>query len=213
MGYEENYHDAVHSYLLNDAYYYQVRSKVALKKYFKDVSPNSKVLEFGCGLGQNIALLKNAYGYDISKFALDFCKNKNIHVFKTIEEISNDSFDVVFSCHHLEHVENPYETLKAMKQKLKKDGKLILVLPKEKHKKPKSFELDEHQHLYCWTFRTINNLLIKSGFKIISNKYECGKGYKKMLPISKINLKFYIFLTKLTAKLFNSKEMIIEAVK
>ena len=156
--------------------------------------------------------MPNAVGYDISKFALNFCKKKGIEVTNNIKSIKNDSIDVVFSCHVLEHLEAPFDSIELMRKKLKKGGKLILILPVEKYKKV-SFEIDSNQHLYSWNFRTINNLLIKQGFKPIENKYLWAAGYKKLLLFSRINFNLYNFLTKLTGVFFNTREMKIVAVK
>lgn len=210
--YEEEYHLEKHNYLYKDDWYYNIRAKLALLKYFKDIPRDSKILEFGCGLGQNISLVQNAVGYDISKFALNFCMEKGIEITNNLKSIKNDSFDVVFSCHVLEHLENPFDSIELMKKKLKKGGKLILILPVEEHKRV-SFEMDSNQHFYSWNFRTINNLLIKSGFKPIENKYLWGTGYKKLLLFSRTNFRLYSFLTKLTGVLFNTREMKIIAVK
>ena len=211
-GYEQEYHLKKHNYLYNDVYYYNIRAKLALLRYFRDIPKDFKILEFGCGLGQNISLMPNAVGYDISKFALNFCKKKGIEVTNNIKSIKNDSIDVVFSCHVLEHLEAPFDSIELMRKKLKKGGKLILILPVEKYKKV-SFEIDSNQHLYSWNFRTINNLLIKQGFKPIENKYLWAAGYKKLLLFSRINFNLYNFLTKLTGVFFNTREMKIVAVK
>lgn len=213
MAYEKKYHAELHNHLLNNPDYYLARSKIALEKYFKEVPKTSKVLDFGCGLGANIFQLKNASGYDISKFALAFCKSKGIKTYTDIYKIPNNYFDVVFSSHVLEHVTNPFETLKTIHKKLKKEGKLILVLPKEKEIKLTDFKLDKNGHLCCWTFRTIVNLLVRTGFKVISVRYEYGKAYKILLPFNRLNFKLYLFLTRIAARLCGSKEMIIEAIK
>jgi ubiquinone/menaquinone biosynthesis C-methylase UbiE len=211
IGYEKEYHELKHEHLYSNKYYYLIRSKLALLKYFKGIK-NEKVLEFGCGLGQNIFLIKNSVGYDVSDFAVNFCKNKGIIATKNLDELKDNSFDIVFSCHVLEHLENPQESIKLMTKKLKKGGKLIIIIPVEKTRKH-SLKIDENQHVYCWTFQTINNLLIKSGLKPIENKYFRGSGYKKLLLFSRINLKLYIFLTRIVAFLKGSKEMKIVAIK
>ena len=76
--YEEEYHLNRHSNLYNDSEYYFARARIALRLFFKGIKKSSKILEYGCGLGQNICLMKNinAIGYDTSKFALEFCKKK-----------------------------------------------------------------------------------------------------------------------------------------
>ena len=209
--YDKDYHRSKHQYLHNESYY-KARARLALTKYFSGVSKNSQVLEFGCGLGQNIFLLSNRAGYDVSEYARKFCKKKGIKTYDDFMKIPDNSFDVVFSCHVLEHLESPLDNLKQLKTKLKKSGKLVLVLPTEKHKKV-NFEPDKNQHLYCWNFRTINNLLSRAGFTVTSNKYLRGKAYRKLLFISRISFPLYRFFTTMAAFLGGNKEMKIVAVK
>ena len=94
--YEKYYHINKHNYLHDNEYYYRVRSKVAIEQYFKGiVKRKEKVLEYGCGLSQNIFYVNNATGYDISKFALEFCKRKGINVTNNLKGLKD--FDVILS--------------------------------------------------------------------------------------------------------------------
>ena len=120
---------------------------------------------------------------------------------------------MVFSSHVLEHVDNPLEVIKQMKQKLKRGGKFILVLPVDRQRYPPNFKLEVSQHLYAWTFSSINNLLMKNGFKIESNKFLRGEGYMKLLPIHRISPWLFEFLTKVVAYIRDTKEMKIVATK
>ena len=213
--YDKDYHLEKHNYLYNDEEYYLVRAKIANRDYF-DIpldKPNfKKVLEFGVGLGQNIyKIRRNSIGYDISNFALDFCRKKRIKVTNNLKTLKDKSFDIVFSCHVLEHLENPLKALKEMNSKLSNNGKLILVLPIDKWNKPNIN--DKNQHLYNWNFNTITNLLVRAGFEPIEYKILRRTGFKKLLPFSRISFKLYLFLTKLTAIAFGSKHMMIIAKK
>lgn len=46
-----------------------------------------------------------------------------------LDNIENDNYDFLLSCHSLEHVANPIKTLKKWYNVLKNGGKIILVLP------------------------------------------------------------------------------------
>jgi SAM-dependent methyltransferase len=213
--YEKEYHSVVHDHLYTDKRYYLARSKLSKIKYFNFLKDpkNLKILEFGCGLGQNIFLIENAQGYDISKFSLDFCEKNGIKILKDIKKLKNNSFDVILLCHVLEHLEKPYETILFLKNKLKKGGKIMLLLPPEKINKIKNFKPDIHQHLYCWNFRTIDNFLLRAGFKIIENKFIYGAAYKKLLFFNRIHFQLYRFATTALGKTLNFKEMMIIAQK
>jgi SAM-dependent methyltransferase len=210
--YEEAYHSSLHNFLYKDSNYYRARAKLAVKRYFQDIPVRSQIFEFGCGLGQNILLLQNAIGYDISKFSLKFCESKGIKVTTDLNKLKNNSFDIAFSCHVLEHLENPFETIQDMKTKLKEGGKLILILPVEGEKRS-NFEMEESQHIYSWNFQNINNLLIKAGFKIQENEYIYSSGHKKLLFLSKIDTNLYDLATRFIGKIRNTKEMKIIATK
>lgn len=209
--YEKRYHLKKHNYLYDSGEYYLVRAKVSLIQYFKGIKKNLTILEHGCGLGQNIFLLKNAVGYDVSKFSLDFCKKKGIKVIRNLKELKNEKFDIVFSCEVLEHLENPLGALKEMNSKLKEKGRLILVLPVDKWNEPDPF--DNNQHLYNWNFNTITNLLMRAGFYPIYYKILRRTGFKRLFFFSKVNFKLYLFLTKLAAIISSSKHIKIIAVK
>ena len=158
MNYEERYHGRVHNNLLNNNRYYNFKAKCSNIFYWKFL--HGKVLEFGCGLGQNIFLHRNnCLGIDVSEFALGKCKEKGIKVSKDIKKIEDESFDGVLCCHVLEHLENPIEYIKEFYRVLKKDGILVVVLPYSKNRVIKNFKSDVAKHFFNWNFSSINELL------------------------------------------------------
>lgn len=211
LDYESWYHSTRHSNHFNDTYY-NARARIAVSKFFSGVDKNARILDFGCGLGQNIFYMPNAAGYDISKFGIEFCRKKGINATTQLEDIPDESFDVVFSAHVLEHHPHPMTMLEEMYRKLKKGEKLILVIPHERHGKAQ-FKYDLNQHLYTWNFQAINNLLLTVGFQIQENRYLRGAGYYRLLPLAKINFGLYRFVTNAVSRLFGIKEMMIVATK
>jgi SAM-dependent methyltransferase len=211
VDYEEWYHTERHSTHFQDDYY-NARAEIALKKFFSGIDINSKILDFGCGLGQNIYKLPNAKGYDISEFGIEFCRRKGIDATSNLSEIHDEAFDVVFSSHVLEHHPHPKNMLESMFQKVKKGGTMILVIPHERHGKAQ-FTFDLNQHLYTWNFQAINNLLLMTGFEIVENKYIRGAGYHKLLPLAKLNFNLYRAATNSLSRIAGIKEMMIVARK
>jgi SAM-dependent methyltransferase len=211
LDYEEGYHQARHGSQQNPLYY-EARAKVALVKFFYNTDINLRILDYGCGMGQNIALLSNAVGYDISHFSVGFAKGKGLNATNNLDDLDDESFDVVFSAHTLEHHPYPKTMLEEMYAKLKPGGKLILVLPHERHGKA-SFELDLNQHLYNWNFQNINNLLLLCNYKVTENRYVYGIGYNVLLPVYKYSFNLYYTLTNLLSKLNGIKELMITAYK
>ncbi|HYG37025.1 MAG TPA: class I SAM-dependent methyltransferase [Cytophagales bacterium] len=209
--YEKEYHAVRHSTHFNEDYY-NSRARIALKKFFKDIPKDTKLLDYGVGMGQNIYYMTNATGYDISQYGLDFCRSKGINVTNDLDALPNEGYDVVFSSHVLEHHPNPKEMVENMRSKLKTGKRLFLVIPYERHGKS-DFKLDLNQHLYMWNFRNINNLLLTSGFEINENKYLRGAGYEKLLFLAKINFGLYRFCTNLVSRIFGIKEIMVIATK
>mgnify|MGYP001613393783 FL=1 len=208
--YEKIYHAKVHKNLLESEEYYLFRAKCADKFYWKYL--NGDVLEFGCGLGQNIFLHRgNSLGIEISEFALNECKKKNINVQKDIKKIKSGYFDGILCVHVLEHLKNPYETIEEFYRVLKKNGIIVLVLPCSKNYKPvKNFKSDVARHIYNWNFSSINELLNDLGFKIKLNKFNYAYGYSKLYTLQ---FKVSMFALNLFGRLKNQKEMIIVAEK
>ncbi|WP_417611779.1 class I SAM-dependent methyltransferase [Owenweeksia hongkongensis] len=211
LDYEENYHTQRHSQHV-DPVYYKARAQIALTKFFRGIDTNSRILDYGCGMGQNIALLPNAMGYDISEYSVGFAKQKGINATNDLENIPEESFDYVFSSHVLEHHPHPKTMIESMHSKLKPGHDLLLIIPYERHGKG-SFKLDLNQHLYTWNFQTINNLLISSGFKIKQNRYLRGAGYNKLLFLNKISTSLYFSVTNFVSRLAGIKEIMVVATK
>lgn len=214
-GYEKSYHENRHQHLYNNPYYYKVRAEIAKKRYFDDIEylDDKKILEYGMGLGQNLFWLpKNKrFGYDISKFAIDFFKTKGGKATDNIDAIENEAFDIVFSAHVLEHVDNPLKTLRVMASKLRKGGELILITPLDKSKKINS--KDVNQHLWTWTPQLMNNLLIKAGFKPVQNEIIPTYAYNKLLPFRRLGLTAYDLVTRLAGMVVRDRELKFVAVK
>lgn len=211
LDYEEWYHTERHNTHFNDDYY-NARGRIAVKKFFSGIEPGKSILDFGCGLGQNILYMPNAMGYDISKFGVEFARKKGIKATNNLDEIPDASFDVILSAHVLEHHPHPKQMLEDVRSKLKQGGTFILVLPHETHGQTEG-KLDLNQHLYTWNFQAITNLLLTTGFTVKQTRYIRGAGYNRLLPLAKINFGLYRTATNILSVLTGIKEMMIIAEK
>lgn len=139
-------------------------------KFEKHVKEDDVLMDFGCGGGYLLANFNNniKYGFEINKAAWDECQKNNITVFDNFDKIENESIDTIISNHALEHVPLPLVSLQNLYKKLKKNGKLIIVIPCEQigetgfHYKPN----DINQHLHTWCPMTFGNLVTLAGFKV-----------------------------------------------
>lgn len=120
---------------------YENNSQISLqvKKMFElfldFVNFDSNILDFGSGDGRNMCLLKslgfnNVYGLEVSNYFLEKNKIKNLNIFSCFEDIPEFlNFDLIFANHVFEHISNLEEILNSIKNKLKKNGLLVVAVP------------------------------------------------------------------------------------
>jgi 2-polyprenyl-3-methyl-5-hydroxy-6-metoxy-1,4-benzoquinol methylase len=112
-------------------------------------------------------------GIDISKKSVDYAISKGRKVFLgdaiNIDTIFIDhKFDLIISCHTLEHFINPEEIMKKSFDLLNNKGIILIRLPDEGDKIRDERKLFAHTRTWSWD--QVKNLLIKIGFKIVK---EC----------------------------------------
>jgi len=146
-----------------------------------DVDQNTSVFEYGLGLGANVAWSKRAGGCDASPYSQKFCADKGIRVYGDPAEVPDESYDFVLSSHHLEHVDHPLQVIREMTRICRRGGRLVLVVPWERHGRS-TFRKDGDAHLYAWTFRTLNNLVLRgAGLELEDNRVLWGPtGLRKL---------------------------------
>lgn len=90
--------------------------------------------------------------------------------------LQNESFDVILMIHVIEHMRDPLSSLQQVYEKLKKNGVFILETPrydtlsyKLLGKRERSLSCDGH--IYFFTSKTLQELSIKAGFKVIKIDY------------------------------------------
>lgn len=137
------------------------------------IEPNHTVIEFGVGLGWNLAHLKCArrIGTDLEDFLPPALKETGVQFVARSEDIPSASADVLI-CHHvLEHVENPVEMLRESFRVLKVGGKLLIFVPYEKERKYRNYDPNEpNHHLFSWNPQTLANLIQTQHFTILQSK-------------------------------------------
>lgn len=213
VGYEEEYHQQVYGWIHDDEKYSR-KSKLLAERFYPFVKPTDEVFEYGLGLGINLYKLPVAKkeGYDISEYARNFSNEKGIKTYASESDIPKQAYDYVISSHCVEHMENPTENLRFLQSLLKPTGKLVLILPVEKRYIPKSIgKMDVHQHLFGWTFRTIDNLLTHCGYQVLENRYISAgfRPYSVLRSRSKLLFEAYMKLESLFRPLHKRHMQII----
>jgi SAM-dependent methyltransferase len=151
----------------------------------KHMNKREPLLEVGCCEGYLFDHLKDAgftdlYGIDISPDAIEKLKKRgykgeifDIHILTILE-----SYGTIISSHSLEHCHNPSKAIQNMYNALKKGGKLLVVVPKQKKKKVP----DEWGHWYHFeSFEELNNFFPKDKWELIWDRRPKTQAiYKKM---------------------------------
>lgn len=137
--------DYVHGYTERESsrLYDQANTLSEMLHYDTIFPKGSKVLEAGCGTGAQTVILakKNPdaqiLSIDISKESLEKAqklikKEKITNVKFELQDIFNlyyeeESFDHIFICFVLEHIQNPVKILKELKRFLKKGGTITVI--------------------------------------------------------------------------------------
>ena len=148
------------------------------KKYLK----NKNILDFGCGWGGFLTNLKNykhLNGIELRNECINYIRKnkKNINISNNFN-LFQHKFDVITMFHVLEHIPHQIETLKLLKSKLRKNGKIIIEVPHAEDFLILQDELKEFKNFIFWsehlvlhTYNSLRTILSKSGFKNIKIHY------------------------------------------
>ena len=109
--------------------------KKNLKKFLLKENKDIKILDVGCGIGENIELIKswgylNIYGTDIAPLMVEECKLKNLNVVLD-QDLTEHNFDLLLFNHVIEHIDYPniIDFFEHYFSKIKENGKIIIVTP------------------------------------------------------------------------------------
>jgi SAM-dependent methyltransferase len=154
--YEENYFtdfNSNNSFMFNfkkyiiEGYYLNPNLISKLTGYFfinyiaampSRLKKGDKILDFGCGPGDVLFLLKNVgaevFGLDISDHAVKIANNKGLENVKVgtekeLNNYENETFMYIRASHVLEHMIDPIGFINISQNKLKKGGSLLIQTP------------------------------------------------------------------------------------
>lgn len=173
---------------------------INLNTFKKDFTKNSLILEVGCGDGKISQWLSlndfEIEAIDISKEAINIAKENKSGVDYICGDVfslkrSDKYYDVIFSLHVMEHIENVADSLKEIYRILKKDGKLIVRIPNSDSLEAKLagkdwFHWDEPYHRHHWTSNKFKTVLLRAGFRKIEINFSLLE-FKQVLLYSILN--------------------------
>jgi 2-polyprenyl-3-methyl-5-hydroxy-6-metoxy-1,4-benzoquinol methylase len=142
-------------------------------EYLSDIANGKSLLDFGCGSGNLLRLLKG----DIA--GLEPClktKEAGFPLYRSIDEI-NRKFDIITMFHSIEHLTNPRLILIELRRKLKPGGMLVIETPNSDNALLTLYNCKAFQdftywagHPYLFNENTLTELAKQSGYTVESIK-------------------------------------------
>jgi len=182
---------------------YQQVKKITLNKKVKLIDQYSldekSLLDIGCGTGEFLAYAKNknwnTVGVEVNQNARNKASNKNLKIYKSLEDLQSRKFNIISLWHVLEHLPKLNEKISLIKTKLDDNGTLIIAVPNYKSYDAKHYKefwaaYDTPRHLWHFSQDAIKILFEKHNFKVtktlpmyfdsfyvslLSEKYKNGK--------------------------------------
>ena len=170
------------------------RDKEKIVADYVNLNEKTEVLDVGCAVGTFLLHINKNYKCKISgvdfKEGLDYPDFNKIEFYEGLfydQIIKEDRYDLVTMWHFLEHCYDPNQTLQMASKVLKKDGKLIIEVPRLDSLTFKLFGkkwpgVQAPQHTVLYDKKTFMAMLEKNGFKIV-----------KYMPYGAFPPYFYIF--------------------
>lgn len=132
----ENYSKEEHFTLIKDKYVETPPLEDDYRRYsfYNKFLKDSSILDFGCGKGGFLRLLKeNNISQNLKGLELNKKNNENINLggIECLFDLTNttEKFDFIFLNHVFEHLDNPVGILKDLISRLNKEGKIIIEIP------------------------------------------------------------------------------------
>lgn len=171
-------------------------------KFGTDISPvfknkilplikDKKVIDLGCGQGEHLRYFgPDSIGFDISPKNIEAARKNGLKIKQANMNrppVLSEKYDVVFSSHLIEHLENPVAFLRYARQLINNQGLFILSLPNEHsviHLKYPYFTYDGN-HLYSISLRNLRELLEYVGYKEVTVYYDYYTALSRRLGINR----------------------------
>jgi SAM-dependent methyltransferase len=172
----------------------------------------SSVLEIGCGTGETGQILRQEYGVqyivgvDVETTSIELARERlDNAICADIEKaelpFAKESFELILLADIIEHLVNPWNVLKMLREYLSSNGLVLISIPNIQHWRNivnlilgrweySGSGMMDVTHLRFFTRKSIKNLLHCAGFEIVIIEGNSGR--------------FINFLNKITLRIFSS---------
>jgi SAM-dependent methyltransferase len=148
---------------------------------YSPISPDSRILDVGCGSGNLVYRLKDAgfkyvFGIDPYNSETILFPNGAVIEKKRLADV-NEPLDLITYHHSFEHIPTPLEELKRVSALLNPDGSCILRIPIldsyawEKYK-TNWVQLDAPRHLFIYSIKSITLLVREAGLYVYKTEFD-----------------------------------------
>lgn len=154
-----------------------LKRKVKLLKRFS-ASPGT-ILDFGAGTGDFLLAAQNAgwtsMGVEPEAGARSRGQAKGAQVWDSLDGVPPQKFEVITLWHVLEHLPEPEDTIKALRDRLASNGHLIVAVPNYRSYDAKWYgpfwaAYDTPRHLWHFTRPAMKRLIKDLGFECVKEK-------------------------------------------
>ena len=144
-------------------------------QFLENLVNGKTILDIGTGNGNFLSeiakIAKLVVGIEPEKRLRESFEERNLKVFESLEEIET-KFEIVTMFHVLEHVADPIKFLKSAKNKINKDGLLVIEVPNLDDALLKIYNSNAFSnftfwdnHLYTYNSKTLKTIIESAGFK------------------------------------------------
>lgn len=147
-----------------------------VERFLRFFTPQSRVLEIGCASGFFVSEVrkhvKTAIGIELTNEYVNYAKGKGLDVRSSLDEVDDGSCDLVFMFHVLEHIDDPVQFLKEVKNKLALGGTLIVEVPNVDDILVSVYKIKGHldfyweiAHNYYFSKTTLGKVMKNAGYR------------------------------------------------
>ncbi len=159
---------------------YQTVKRYTLNKKVKLINKytieEKKLLDIGCGTGEFLFNAKNknwkTVGVELNENARKKATDKNLEIYKSLDAINNQKFDVITLWHVLEHLPDLDKQIIKIKSLLNKNGTLIIAVPNYKSYDAQYYKefwaaYDTPRHLWHFSQNAIKNIFKNKKIEVV----------------------------------------------
>lgn len=151
-------------------------AKSRVSRFMNLYSKETRVLEIGCASGYFLFSVKehvkSTTGVELTTDFVRYARGRGLDVRESLNEVPDNSCDLIFMFHVLEHIEDPIQFLKDLKKKLSHSGKLIIEVPNVDDVLVSTYKIKSHldfyweiAHKYYFSKDTLKQVMDRAGYK------------------------------------------------